>query len=415
MKSIDDQIERLMAPDVPEEITWARTGCLLLDLVVGGGEGLGFPFGRIVNLVGDKSSGKTFLANEIIASSYHRMGEENLAWNFDDGENGYTFDSRTMYGMDIKDENALTSKLVEDFDVNHRRFIRDLDDRKGIYVLDSLDGLSDADKEDRGEKRLKAADKGESFEKGTYGMATPKFLSQEFFRTQTSACEEARSLLIIVSQVREDINPRSFTKFKRSGGKALDFYAHTALWLATVKKIEKAGRISGVVVKARTDKSKTPRPFRECVFTLYFDHGIDDIGSSLDFLFDLRNDDGKLNSGATVINWDDPAEGGDVVAKNRTSVKKFLTENGIQKQVLDAREEAEGKRSLNMAFSENWCMENGWADKWVEKFGSSMTRTELRAKIAGDPAMYEELNRRVISKWEDIEEKSRSGLGSKYG
>ena len=51
----------------------------------------------------------------------------------------------------------------------------------------------------------------------------------------------------------------SFEKYSRSGGKAMDFYAHTVLWLATAKKIEKKENAVGVVVKAKTTKSKTNR------------------------------------------------------------------------------------------------------------------------------------------------------------
>lgn len=44
----------------------------------------------------------------------------------------------------------------------------------------------------------------------------------------------------------------------------------------------------GVVVKAKTTKSKTPRPFRECFFSFLYDYGLDNIGTSIDYLFDLR-------------------------------------------------------------------------------------------------------------------------------
>ena len=54
-----------------EKMIYFRTGCKLIDLVVGGNKGVyGFPAGKFINIVGDKSAGKTFLANEIIASNY---------------------------------------------------------------------------------------------------------------------------------------------------------------------------------------------------------------------------------------------------------------------------------------------------------------------------------------------------------
>ena len=107
-------------------------------------------------------------------------------------------------------------------------------------------------------------------DKGTYGMATPKFLSSEFFKTQTGKFADKNASLIIVSQVRENLNAGMFgKKHKRSGGKALDFYAHTVLWLTTWIKIKKKDvdgneRQIGVIVEAKTEKSKTPRPYRTC-------------------------------------------------------------------------------------------------------------------------------------------------------
>ena len=78
-----------------------RTGCKLLDLVVGGAKGVyGFPSGKFINIVGDKSAGKTFLSNEIIAWAYHNLGK-NFKWVYDDCESGYSFDTELMYGFEI--------------------------------------------------------------------------------------------------------------------------------------------------------------------------------------------------------------------------------------------------------------------------------------------------------------------------
>jgi RecA/RadA recombinase len=78
----------------------------------------------------------------------------------------------------------------------------------------------------------------------------------------------------------------SFEKFSRTGGKALDFYCHTVLWLANINKLKKKGRSVGVTIKAKTTKSKTPRPYREIFFPILFDYGIDSVTASMDFLFD---------------------------------------------------------------------------------------------------------------------------------
>ena len=237
-----------------------NTGCKLLDLVVGGNKGVyGFPSGKFINIVGDKSAGKTFLSNEIIASAYHNSDKKKFRWVYDDCESGYSFDTESMYGFSIMPENPVHSTTVEEAFCNISDFADKLkSDQFGIYVLDSLDALTSNEQDERAEERLKAFHNDKTFDKGTYGMGKQKYLSQEFFPQLCSKIENKNILVIIISQVRENVDMFSFEKFSRSGGKAMDFYAHTVLWLATCKKIEKKNRPIGVVVKAKVTKSKTP-------------------------------------------------------------------------------------------------------------------------------------------------------------
>lgn len=400
-----------MEPTEKTHKLYATTGITLLDLVVGGGNGMGFLFGKIINIIGDKSSGKTFLANEIIAANNALY--KKLDFNFDDGESGYSFDTKALYGMEIVTEDSLSSKTIEEFDVNVSRFLkRQKPSGVGIYVLDSLDGLSNDETEDRSEKRLKAAEAGKKFEAGTYGMKTPKFLSSEFFKTQTAKFEDKNALLIIISQVRQNIDPTSFKKWDRSGGKALDFYAHTCLWLATVSKIQKTirgeKRTIGVVVKAKTDKSKTARPFRECTFSLYFDYGVDNVGSNIDYLFDLRGKDGQLLAAAERIPW-----GGKV--KNLVNMKEFLSSRNLLEQARALKKEETGKKELT----------EDWVTEYIEKtpelkaaadehFGRTYTRDELIREADANPEMEKEITKRVIDKWEAIETQLKTDRRRKY-
>ena len=128
-------------------------------------------------------------------------------------------------------------------------------------------------------------------------------------------------------------------KYKRAGGKALDFYANTVLWLTTLDRIEKKDRAIGVVINAETKKSKTPRPFRECMFSILFDYGIDNVGSNIDFLFSLRGKKGELSKkNEKGIPW----EGTEF---NRDQLISFIEENRQKKQlkqmVMDRWEEIE--------------------------------------------------------------------------
>ena len=394
---------------------YARTGCTLLDCAVGGGIGLGFPFGKILNFVGDKSSGKTFLANEIIAANYHTF-KKNLKWNYDDAETGYTFDSTKMYGFDIMQEDTLFSNIVEELDANVFNFLKSVK-HKGIYVVDSLDGLCNADTEEREIKRAagieKAKKEGKSFkDDGTYGMQTQKFLSQEFFRTKASKLNDKEALLIFVSQIRDKIDAKAFQKkWTRAGGKALDFYAHTVLILANITKIKKQDKTIGLVIKAKTDKSKTPRPYRECEFSLYFDYGIDDIGSNLDYLFNLRGDSGKLTKSQEQIPWDGGAD------KNLTNIKEFLKKHECYDHCKEIRKEIEGKNSISV----------DWFDEYISNqapdtakqdyesfFGKMYTRDELIEKASTDPDFKREIEIRTIMKWEEIEDAVKTNRPRKY-
>jgi len=93
---------------------------------------------------------------------------------------------------------------------------------------------------------------------------------------------------LIVSQVRENIGVSFGEKYRRSGGKALDFYASVCLWLAHVgtlkRNINKIERAYGVEIKAKTKKNKVAPAFRECEFPFIFNYGVEDVQASLDWL-----------------------------------------------------------------------------------------------------------------------------------
>ena len=385
-----------------------NTGCKLLDLVVGGAKGVyGFPAGKFINIVGDKSAGKTFLSNEIIAWAYHNFDKKKFRWVYDDCESGYSFDTESMYGFDIMPENPVHSTTVEEAFCNISDFADKLKgDQFGIYVLDSLDALTSNEQDERAEERLKAFHNDKTFDKGTYGMGKQKYLSQEFFPQLCSKVENKNILVIVISQVRENVDMFSFEKFTRSGGKAMDFYAHTVLWLATCKKILKKERPVGVVVKAKVTKSKTPRPFRECFFSFLYDYGLDGVGTSVDYLFDLRTDKGELNTKAKAIQW---AGDGKYDLK---SLKEFLAEYELAEKYENSKY-YDGKPNADDIFDFIQSKKE-YKEKFAEKFGESMGREELIEWIESNN-LESELESRVEEKWEDFEASIKSNRKKKYG
>lgn len=264
------------------------SGCTVLDLILGGG----LPVGKIVNIVGDNSSGKTLLACEAIASARRQYGDK-LKWRYDDAEAGFSFDSELLYGFQIVDEDKAPSATIEEFELNLHRELEALAPGETLlYILDSLDALSSLSEVEAAVDRRKAIEKGTDI-KGSYGMQKQKFLS-EFFRLQANAIKDKRCTLIIISQVRENIGVMYGPKFRRSGGKALDFYAAQVVWLAEAEKKEKRGRVYGITVKAKTTKNKVGLPFRSGFVDVLFDFGVDDVATNLNYLCDMRTDLGKL-------------------------------------------------------------------------------------------------------------------------
>lgn len=387
-----------------------RTGCVVLDKLIGGDKDVfGVPAGKFINIVGDKSAGKTFLSNEFIAWAHYEFGKK-FKWCYDDCESGYSFNTESLYGFEIMPENdneRVHSENVEDAFCNISKFANNLKkDEFGIYVLDSLDGLTSQEQDERAEERKKLFDEGKRLEKGTMGMGKQRYLSQEFFPQLCDDIEEKNVLVIIISQIRENVDPYNFEKYSRAGGKAMDFYAHSVLWLATSKKILRKDTPVGVVVKAKTTKSKTPRPFRERFFTFLYDYGLDNIGTNIDYLFDLRTPTGELNKKSNAIQWNGSN------SFDKKQLKEFLEEFDLYEKYENSKYyDADGTDADNMfAFIQS---KKDYKSKFQEKFGETMTKDELTSWIE-ENGMEDELDHRVDEKWEDFEDSIRSNRKKKY-
>jgi recombination protein RecA len=256
------------------DLSFSSSGCTVLDCALGGG----WCLGRIGNIIGDRSTAKTGLAVEALINFLQTYPKSRVGYR----ETEAAFDKKYAEAMglpiskiDFGPHEPLNT--VEDF---ARDFDKFLDERikskeAGIYILDSLDALSDEAEMER------------DIGKGTYAMEKAKMLST-FFRKSARKQEQAKVLLLIVSQVRENIGVTFGDKFKRSGGKALDFYASQVILLAhieTMKRtINKLTRPVGINIKAKVRKNKVGLPFREAEFIYEFGYGIKDVGASIAWL-----------------------------------------------------------------------------------------------------------------------------------
>lgn len=268
---------------------FVSTGCTLLDCALGGG----FPVGRIANIVGDKSTAKTALSTEVLIN-FIKTYKGKAAYR--DAEAAFDRDYAAEMGLPLDDVDFGDKDIVtvEDFIRDFEKF---LDGQQkgapGIYVLDSLDALSDE------------AEMEQDVGKGTYGMSKPKMLSA-FFRKNARRIEDKKVLLLIVSQVRDNIGALFGEKYKRSGGKALDFYASQCLWLAHIKTLKrtlaKVERPCGVTVRGKIKKNKIGLAFREADFDFIFGFGIDDVGAAVRWLQEVgRLKDAKITDPKTYL------------------------------------------------------------------------------------------------------------------
>lgn len=267
------------------------SGCAVLDCVLGGG----YPLGRIVNVVGDKSTGKTLLAIEACAN-FAAEHPEGLIW-YNEVEAAFDRKYASTLGLPVEKVNfAQDCFTVEQFFDHLKAAAAEAREKNlpGLYILDSLDALSDK------------AELESEIDKGSYGAQKAKKLS-ELFRRLVQQLQKSRITLVVISQVRDKIGVMFGEKTTRSGGRALDFYASQVLFLAQIETLKKAvkgvERPIGVRIKAKCRKNKIGPPLRECLFDLRFGFGMDDVAANLNWLAEVDMSDRVGVAKDKVTRW----------------------------------------------------------------------------------------------------------------
>lgn len=325
--TIDDIKEEVYARSTCEfskRVEFLPCGCSNLSLISSGriNEG-GFPRQRVINIVGDGSSGKTLLALEFLAAVFYHYTKgllietglfpapKQLKLVYNNVEGVMDFNVENLYGDKFYESiEWIRSSTVEDFGYDFFSRIKPYhhkNNTKGykkgdsiLYVIDSWDALDSKEDLEKFEKKITKIAKGGKLtkeeDKGSYELGKQKYASKRFFKKLCKDVEEAEVdiTLVIISQVRQKIGVTFGETRYRAGGDAMNFYTHLVIWLAEKKKLKKTTlgheRVYGIDVKARVKRSKVWKPYRDIDFKIIFDYGIDDVWSLMDWYFGYTKD-----------------------------------------------------------------------------------------------------------------------------
>jgi len=270
------------------------TGSTLLNLACTGFPDRGFIKGRYYFIVGDSTSGKTWLSLTCLAEASINRNFDEYRFIYDNAEDGALMDIERFFGKGvakrIEPPRKSFSNTIEDFYYN-------VDDAiKGgepfIYILDSMDSLTS---EAEGVKfdTNKKASRADTKVKGSYGDGKAKVNSSMLRRVIGKSLKKSGSILIVINQTRAKINAMPFESPKTySGGYALKFYATIQILSSVAGQITKSvkgkKRQLGVNCKIHVKKSRITGRDRTVTIPIYHSFGIDDIGSCVDYLLDEK-------------------------------------------------------------------------------------------------------------------------------
>ena len=245
--------------------------------------------GTVVNVVGDKSAGKTMLAMSCMAEVAHDERFAHYRLDYRDIEARLNFDIPYLFGDRLASRLNMGGKIetVEDWLRDLWKILDDCELRKGpptIYALDCFDFLTSPEEISKTKKKSE----GEKT-KGSYAGARKAGDLTALLRLTIRRLEATKSLLLVISQVRENMDAGIFDpKLYRGGGYALGHACTHELWLFSRGKLKKTvrerERIIGAKTCPRITKNSLTGKARETEVNIYYDYGIDDIGSCVDFM-----------------------------------------------------------------------------------------------------------------------------------
>ncbi|HUN80346.1 MAG TPA: recombinase RecA [Phycisphaerae bacterium] len=292
------------------------TGAMSLDLALGGA---GIPRGRIVEIFGPESSGKTTLALHVIAAAQRAEGVA----AFIDAE--HALDPSWMKRCGVNPETLLVSQPdcgEQALEIGEMLVRSNAVD---VIVVDSVAALIP-----------KSELEGEM---GQAQVGAQARLMSQAMRKLTGAIAKSRCIVIFINQIREKIGVMFGNPETTPGGRALKFYSSLRIDVRRIASIKDGDRVIGSQVKARVVKNKVAPPFRETQFDIMFESGINRTGD----LIDLAT---KLNLVERQGAW--LKYGSVQLGQGRDNAKTFLDDNPdlvkeIRQKVLEVSLGADAK------------------------------------------------------------------------
>jgi recombination protein RecA len=287
------------------EVPAIPTGALSLDAALGVG---GFPRGRVVEIYGPESSGKTTLALHVIAEAQKRGGMA----AFVDAEHALDANYAGRLGVNTDD------LLVSQPDNGEQALeIAEVLIRSGavdVLVVDSVAALVPRS-EIEGEM-------------GDAQMGLQARLMSQALRKLTSVVAKSRTCLVFINQLREKIGVMFGSPETTTGGRALKFYASVRLDIRRIASLKDGEQVVGSRAKVKVVKNKVAAPFREAEFDILYGEGISREGDTLDLGVEQK----VVEKSGAWYSFD-----GERLGQGRENVRAFMKENPAITREIDKR------------------------------------------------------------------------------
>ena len=287
------------------EIESIPTGALGLDIALGIG---GVPRGRIIEVYGPESSGKTTLALHIVSEA-QKMGGEAA---FIDAEHALDPVYAKKIGVNIDE------LLVSQPDTGEQALeITEALVRSGaldVIVVDSVAALVPKAEID--------GDMGDSH------MGLQARLMSQALRKLAGAVNKTKTVIIFINQLREKIGVMFGNPETTTGGRALKFYASVRMDIRKIENIKQDGEVVGNRARVKVVKNKVAPPFREAEFDIIYGKGISKAGNILDMAVNLD----IIEKAGSWFSYN-----GEKIGQGRENVKRYLNENPKVMEEVDKK------------------------------------------------------------------------------